>query len=84
MPLIMITGIPCSGKTTRSLELKKYFENMLRSSGQNVEIINEYDAIIKEGYDKNIFYAGKYKIKFDIFKKYLNVESKCIFLSIMF
>lgn len=59
MPLIILTGVPCSGKTTRSLELKKYFEDRLKSSGQNVEIISEYDAIIKAGYDKNVFYAGK-------------------------
>lgn len=59
MPLIVITGIPCSGKTTRSLELKKYFENKLKSNGQNVEIINECDAITKVGYDKNTFYAGQ-------------------------
>lgn len=61
MPLIIVTGGPCSGKTTRSLELKKYFENRLKNSGQNIEIISEYDAIIKAGYDKNAFYAGKMK-----------------------
>ncbi|XP_029672227.1 protein KTI12 homolog isoform X1 [Formica exsecta] len=85
MPLIIITGNPCSGKTTRSLELKKYFENMLKNSGQNVEIISEYDAIIKEGYDKNVFYADSKKekavrsaIKSDIQRR-LNTRDLLIF-----
>jgi len=59
MPLIVITGVPCSGKTTRSFELKEYFENRLKSNGQNVEIISECDAITNAGYDKNTFYAGQ-------------------------
>nr|XP_012219281.1 PREDICTED: protein KTI12 homolog [Linepithema humile] len=63
MPLIIITGTPCSGKTTRSLELKEYFENRLKSNGQNVEIISECDAITKAGYDKNTFYADSKKEK---------------------
>lgn len=58
MPLIVITGNPCSGKTTRSLELRDYFEKKLEGTGQNVEIISESDAITAAGYDKNIFYAG--------------------------
>lgn len=59
MPLIVITGIPCSGKTTRSLELKNYFEEKLKDSGQHVEIINESDAINQAGYNKNVYFAGK-------------------------
>lgn len=59
MPLIVVTGTPCSGKTTRSLELKNYFEEKLKDSGQNVEIISENDAIIQAGYDKNAHFAGK-------------------------
>lgn len=62
MPLIVITGNPCSGKTSRSLELKEYFEKRLRN-GQNVEIVSETDAIIKAGYDKNVFYADSKKEK---------------------
>jgi len=61
MPLIVVTGIPCSGKTTRSLELKDYFKEKLRSSGQNIEIISESDAIIQANYDKNVYFAGKSK-----------------------
>lgn len=54
MPLVIITGIPCSGKTTRTTEVKEYFEN----NGKRVEIINEIDVLTKIGYDKNTFYAG--------------------------
>lgn len=63
MPLIVVTGIPCSGKTTRSLELKSHFEEKLKDSGQNVEIISESDAIIQAGYDKNVYFAGKIEEK---------------------
>lgn len=59
MPLIVITGNPCSGKTTRSVELKSYFEQKLKDIGQSVEIISESDTIITAGYDKNTFYAGE-------------------------
>lgn len=58
MPLIVITGIPSSGKTTRSFELKTYFEERLKRVGQSVEIISEFDALTKAGYDKNTLYAG--------------------------
>jgi len=61
MPLIVVTGIPCSGKTTRSLELKDYFKEKLKSNGQNIEIISENDAIIQANYDKNVYFAGKSK-----------------------
>lgn len=56
MPLIIMTGIPCSGKTTRTNQLKDYFEKR----GQKCEIVSEIDAITKAGYDVNTFYAGKY------------------------
>ena len=55
MPLIIITGIPCSGKTTRTSELKEYFIN----KGKNVEVINEIDIVTKRGFDRNKFYAGQ-------------------------
>lgn len=56
MPLIIITGIPCSGKTTRCTELKEYFEN---KANKKVEIIRETDFVSKAGFDKNTFYAGQ-------------------------
>ncbi|XP_025154615.1 protein KTI12 homolog isoform X2 [Harpegnathos saltator] len=63
MPLIVITGNPCSGKTTRSLEIKDYFEKKLKATGQSIEIISESDAIVTAGYDKNVFYADSKKEK---------------------
>jgi protein KTI12 len=59
MPLIIVTGFPCSGKTNRSIELKDHFEKRFQDNERKVEIITEYDTIIKMGYDKNAFYAGQ-------------------------
>ncbi|KYN00196.1 PREDICTED: protein KTI12 homolog isoform X2 [Cyphomyrmex costatus] len=63
MPLIIVTGIPCSGKTMRSLELKNYFEEKLKDSTQNVEIISESNTIIQTGYNKNTYFADSKKEK---------------------
>ncbi|XP_012253026.2 protein KTI12 homolog isoform X2 [Athalia rosae] len=60
MPLIVITGIPSSGKSRRTLELKEFFEKVHR---KKVEIIHEMDAIVKAGYTKNTFYADSRKEK---------------------
>lgn len=60
MPLIIITGIPCSSKTTRTLQLKEYFENEMK---KRVDIINEIDVIYKTGYDRNSFYSDSKKEK---------------------
>ncbi|XP_008560096.1 protein KTI12 homolog [Microplitis demolitor] len=60
MPLIIITGLPNSGKTTRGIELKNYFENV---HNKKVEIISELQTIVKAGYDKNTFYADSKKEK---------------------
>lgn len=54
MPLIIITGIPCSSKTTRTFELKEYFMN----KGKSVKVISEIDVVTKRGFDRNKFYAG--------------------------
>ncbi|XP_033211716.1 protein KTI12 homolog [Belonocnema kinseyi] len=59
MPLIVITGIPCSGKTTRTLELKQYFE----SRQKKVEVISELETIEKAGYDKNTYFEDSKKEK---------------------
>lgn len=55
MPLILITGVPSSGKTTRAIELQQYFEGR----GKEVHIVSEHNEIIKAGFDKNSFYLGK-------------------------
>lgn len=48
MPLIMMCGIPCSGKTSRAKELYEY----LKEKNQKVVLINEESLLIKrsEGY----------------------------------
>lgn len=57
MPLIVLTGVPCSGKTTRANELKKYFEEL----GKDVIVVSEEEAYKKAKFDKNIFFSGKSK-----------------------
>ncbi|XP_008196615.1 protein KTI12 homolog isoform X2 [Tribolium castaneum] len=54
MPLIVVTGVPCSGKTTRSTELKQFFE----SHGKEVHVVSEFDQIIKANFEKNAFFSG--------------------------
>jgi len=52
MPLILITGYPSSGKTTRALELKNFFEIEFKL---DVVVINEENLSI----DKIEAYQGK-------------------------
>ncbi|XP_018326124.1 protein KTI12 homolog [Agrilus planipennis] len=59
MPLIILTGIPCSGKTTRAEELRKYFEEQ----GRDVIIISEQNEIAKAGFEKNNVYSEAAKEK---------------------
>lgn len=58
MPLIIITGVPSSGKTTRVNELKHYFQE----SNREIHIVSEYEQTIKAGFDKNSLYQGSYHI----------------------
>lgn len=51
MPLIVLTGYPSSGKTTRAIEMKKFFENEFKS---DVILINEENLMI----DKVDAYKG--------------------------
>ncbi|CAH2238003.1 protein KTI12 homolog [Pararge aegeria] len=60
MPLIIICGTPVSGKTSRTTELKQFFENV---HNKNVEIVSEDEAIIKLGYEKNSTYLDSQKEK---------------------
>lgn len=59
MPCIIISGIPCSGKTTRSIELKAFFEAL----GIEVHIVSEFEQIKTAGFEKNSFYADSNKEK---------------------
>ncbi|XP_022911050.1 protein KTI12 homolog [Onthophagus taurus] len=59
MPLIIITGVPSSGKTTRTNQLKEYFEN----EGKEVHIVSEYKEILKANFTKKTFYNDSIKEK---------------------
>ncbi|XP_019876502.1 protein KTI12 homolog [Aethina tumida] len=59
MPLIVISGYPSSGKTTRTQELKQFFEEQ----GKEVIVISESEQIAKAGFNKNEFYADSNKEK---------------------
>lgn len=52
MPLIVMCGYPCSGKTRRAEELKACFE---QNTARKVHIVGE-GAL---GVEKNTVYAGK-------------------------
>lgn len=56
MPLIIITGYPSSGKTSRSHELKTYFENEL---GKPTRLISEEEIMSQCNTDKNASSMGK-------------------------
>jgi protein KTI12 len=49
MPLVLITGIPSSGKSTIALKLKSYLEE---SKGCKVHLVSENEILQSEG-DKN-------------------------------
>ena len=53
MPLILLTGYPSSGKTTRAQQLKEYFSTVV---GKNVVVLSEND-IVK---NKHIYSGMKY------------------------
>ncbi|XP_063237125.1 protein KTI12 homolog [Bacillus rossius redtenbacheri] len=60
MPLVVVTGFPSSGKTTRSLELKSYLED---SHNCTVHVISENVVLKNSGKEKNavVFDSGKEK-----------------------
>lgn len=59
MPLIILSGIPSSGKSFRSQQLKDYFE----SQHKTVHLISENAAIHKTGHHKNEIFADSQKEK---------------------
>jgi len=59
MPLIVISGIPSSGKSTRAAEMAKYFTE----KGKNVILVSENKEIPKTGYRKNEYFADSKKEK---------------------
>lgn len=56
MPLILITGIPSSGKSTRALQIKSFFED---KHEKTVHIISENDIIASCETEKNVIFLGK-------------------------
>jgi protein KTI12 len=64
MPLILITGIPSSGKSTRALEIKSFFEN---AHGRTVHLINENDIIAASGTQKSVIFVGKFNVYYLLF-----------------
>ena len=54
MPLVVITGVPSSGKTTRANELKEFFEK----NKKQVFVVSENEQITKANFEKNQFYSG--------------------------
>ena len=51
MPLIIMCGFPCSGKTRRAVELKHYFE---QNAERKVHVVGDGTL----GIERNAMYAG--------------------------
>ena len=66
MPLVVMCGYPCSGKSKRAEELKNYLEN---SSGKTVHLAGDESLNL----ERNTVYAGNLKCT-------LRAESPSIFL----
>lgn len=58
MPLIIITGHPCCGKTKRSLEIIEFLQ---KEKDKVVHHISENDVIKSTGMDKNELYSSEYE-----------------------
>ncbi|XP_053951589.1 protein KTI12 homolog [Anastrepha ludens] len=59
MPMIVISGLPASGKTTRAKALLKYFTGR----GKKVHLISENVSIANAGFPKNEYFADSQKEK---------------------
>lgn len=59
MPLVVISGLPSSGKSTRAHELQSHFIGR----GKTVHLITENYAVPKAGFQKNEFFASSQKEK---------------------
>ncbi|XP_047004061.1 protein KTI12 homolog isoform X1 [Schistocerca americana] len=60
MPLIIITGYPSSGKTTRASQLKEYFEERMKKT---VHTVNEETVMKTMGEDRNSLFTDSAKEK---------------------
>ncbi|EDW82336.1 uncharacterized protein Dwil_GK25181 [Drosophila willistoni] len=59
MPIVVITGLPASGKSTRARQLADY----LTERGKKVHLVTENEAVPKAGYEKNAYFADSQKEK---------------------
>lgn len=59
MPLVVISGLPSSGKSTRAQELQSHFIGR----GKIVHLISENIAVAKAGFQKNEYFASSQKEK---------------------
>lgn len=59
MPLIIITGLPSSGKSTRAAQIQKLFE----SRGKTVHLVSELKCVQLAGFDKNEYCRDSQKEK---------------------
>lgn len=59
MPLILMVGLPSSGKTTRAREIQKYFRDQQH---KEVILISDNEIISNMNMDKNVLYLGSYKL----------------------
>lgn len=82
MPLIVLSGLPSSGKSFRANELQEYFAD---SRGKTVKVISENDAVPRAGYGKNEYFADSQKekvvradLKSDVIR-HLNQDNLVIF-----
>ncbi|XP_073999028.1 protein KTI12 homolog isoform X2 [Rhodnius prolixus] len=55
MPLILIVGLPCTGKTTRAKQIQTF---LVENFNRNVHVVSENDVIRSKNLDKNIVYSG--------------------------
>lgn len=60
MPLIIISGLPASGKSTRARQLCEHFE---QQPGRTVHIVAENEAIPRAGFAKNDYFGSSLKEK---------------------
>lgn len=80
MPLIIISGLPCSGKSTRAKELQQLF----LKKNKKVTIISENITVPRAGYQKNEYFEDSQKekivrsdLKSEVFRL-LNKEDVCV------
>lgn len=78
MPLVVITGIPASGKSTRAAQIKEYLE---KEHNKTVHIVSENEVITSTNLNKNALYLGNFlNLLFSRFMAKKNVLLSCLTL----